>query len=71
MATNDGSLFHSFVMDSYVRVHHVYGHIWSLSEGEVLNQQQEPSNPKDKLAVVICLDRQVVNGFQQKETIQN
>ena len=53
-------LFDLFQLPSFVRGHHVYKAIWTPSEGQVLQLQREPSNPNDRFAVVVCLDREIV-----------
>ena len=45
---------------SFVRGHRIYENIWTLSEGEVLQLQHEPLNPKERFAVVVCLDGEIV-----------
>ena len=59
---NSPVLFDSLAISSFVRGHHIYKRIWTPSEGEVLQLQREPSNPKDRFAVtvVVCLDGEIV-----------
>ena len=57
---NSPVLFDSLAISSFVRGHHIYKRIWTPSEGEVLQLQLDPSNPKDRFAVVVCLDGEIV-----------
>ena len=41
----------SLHMDSVIRGHHVYKHVWTPIVGEVLHVEQEAHNPEDRFAV--------------------
>lgn len=43
----------AFEIESFVRGYHAYMDIWQPRISEVLMLQNEPHNPKDKLAVVV------------------
>ena len=51
-----------FELLSFVRGHHVYQAVWTPFEGKVLQLQREPLNPKDRFAVVVCLDGKIVGS---------
>ena len=38
----------------------IYQAVWTPFEGQVLQLQCEPLNPKDRFAVVVCLDGEIV-----------
>ena len=50
---------HKFTVKGF----HVYKEIWNLVEGGVLNTRMEPQNPKDKYAVCIEKNGNVVGGL--------
>ena len=50
----------SFKLSSFVRGHHIYKEIWTPVVGEELQLQRESSSLKDRFAVVVCLDEEIV-----------
>ena len=57
----------SFKKESVIRGHHVYKHIWTPVNGEMLPVKKEENNSFDKHAVAVLKDDSVIVGHVPKE----
>ena len=51
---------------SCIRGYHVYRHIWSTAVGEVLLCEREPTNSRDRYAVVVKKDDVAIGHLPRK-----
>ena len=49
-----------------VRGYHVYQHVWSAAVGQVLSCEREPTNSRDRYAVVVKKDGVVIGHLPRK-----
>ena len=51
--------FISYEFDSFIRVYHIYQHVWTLVEGETYSCTREPGNEECNAVAVMYKDRVV------------
>ena len=56
----------STTLESVIRGHHIYKHLWRLLVGEMLTLEQEEGNNHDKFAVSLLKDATVIGHVPRK-----